>query len=148
MAGKREHYYLHVNCNDSSEFYPTNDPSDFRIKLPRPLTLEGEWECGLINLSFWPQFATSEKPKEIYICTDLIGNSYAMDGLHPILKRISVPENVITKVNINYAHVDFITLNQSILQTVQLYIMDNTGVAPSFLTKDLYCSLLLRKKKD
>jgi hypothetical protein len=140
-----DRYYLHLSCNDSSEFYPTNDPSDFRVKLPRPLNLDGKWECGLINISFWPQFGTSENPREIYICSDIVGNSYALDGLYPILKRISAPENHNLKVNINYANVDFIHVNQSTLQSVHIYIFDNKGVTPSFLTKDLYCTLLLRK---
>lgn len=146
MSGKRDDYYLHVNCNDSTSIYPDNDPADFRIRLPKPLSLEGEWECALLNISFWPQFHTSEKPKELYICIDEIANSYAVDGLYPILKRVSVPENIITKVNLIYPHLDFLPVTQSLLQSVHVYIMDNERLQPSFIIKDLYCTLHLRRK--
>jgi hypothetical protein len=146
MSGKRDEYYLHLNCKDSTEFFPSNDPADFRIKLPRPLTLDGQWECALINLSYWPQFHTSEKPKEMYLCLEEVSNSYAMDGLHPILKRVSVPENIITKVNLIYPHIDFLPINQTVLQSIRFYIIDNEGLTPSFVIKDLYCTLLLRRK--
>jgi hypothetical protein len=141
-------YYLYLNSNDSRSFYPENDPSDFRIRLPKPLNLKGDWECALLNISFWPDFHTSEKPKEIYICLEEIANSYAMDNLYPILRRISIPENLITKINLIYPQVDFVPVTQSVLQSIRLYIMDNKGLTPSFMIKDLYCTLLLRRKTD
>jgi hypothetical protein len=146
MTGKRDQYYLHLNCNDSSKFYPSNKPADFRINLPKPLSLDGYWECALVNISFWPEFESSVKPKEMYICSDIVGNSYALQNLYPVLKRVSLQENLITKVNTNYSHVDFVPVTHSVLQSVRIYIIDNAGLTPSFLIKDLYCSLLLRRK--
>jgi hypothetical protein len=146
MSSKRSHYFLYLNSNDSTDFYPNNEPADFRTQLPRPLTLDGEWECALVSITFWPQFHTSEKPKEMYVCLEEVGNSYALDSLYPILKRVSVPENIITKVHLNYPHLDFTTVTQTVLQSIRLYIIDNKGIPPAFMIKDLYCTLLLRRK--
>jgi hypothetical protein len=146
MTGKYNQHYLHFNCNDCNSIFPNNDPADFHIKLPKPLSLNGEWECALLNISFWPEFNSSIKPKEMYLCSDIVVNSYAMGNLYPILKRVPISENLITKVNLSYAQLDFLPITQSILQSVHMYIIDNSGSTPSFTVKDLYCTLLIRRK--
>ena len=147
MSDRLRRYYFHVCSQDSLDIFPDNNASNFKIQLPSTLYLEGNWECGLMNISFWPEFTTETKPKEIYIGCDLIVNSYAMNNLFPVLKRISVPSNLNTKINIHFPEIDFIDMHKKIIQTVHFYIYDDKSEFPSFAVKDLYCSLHLRQKE-
>lgn len=141
-----EYYHLHLSSSDSRDIYPNNTASDFRVQLPRSLRLQGKWEGALLNISYWPQVhSTSRKPDELYICSDLVGSCYALNSLHPVLKRISMPDQENAKINIHFASPDFLPLIQNTVQNLRIYIIDNTSQSPSFIRKDLYCTLLLRR---
>ena len=38
--------------NSSTSLYPANKASDYRVQLPAPLTLDGDWEVGLTGFNY------------------------------------------------------------------------------------------------
>ena len=146
MSDRVKKYYLHVYSQDSLNVFLDNVPSNFKIQLPSTLYLEGSWEYGLLNVSSWPEFNTELKPKEIYICCDLIVNSYAMNNLLAVIKRISIPSNLNTKINIHFPEIDFVDMPKNIIHAIHFFIYENNLDFLSFTVKDLYCSLHLRQK--
>ena len=46
MAYAKE-FYVTVKSNDSMEYFPSNTPSDFYIKLPYSMTLGGDWDVAV-----------------------------------------------------------------------------------------------------
>lgn len=44
-----DQFYVRLFSTSSQEIYPDNTKSHFTIKLPEPLELKGEWECGLVE---------------------------------------------------------------------------------------------------
>ena len=139
----RDHYFLFLSCKDCLDIFPENKPSNFRIQLPTPLHLGSNWECALVDISFWPEFSTT-KPTELFINTDIVNVSFALETLQPTIKRITVPASLNTKVNSVFPRLDFHSVNQTIIQTFQIYITDEKGLEPSFSREELYCTLLLR----
>ena len=121
MTRPRDYYYLQLCSDDSKDTYPENTAAEFRVNLPKLLELKGNWECALLDITFWPE-VEGTKPDEIYICTNLIANDYAMNSLHPILKRITVPTNIMTKVTVRLPLREFKRVTQSTLQTIHMYI--------------------------
>jgi hypothetical protein len=76
-------YYFYLSSNDSKDKHPENSPDDFTIELPRSLTLNGDWEFCLKEL-------TSPPASEIlYICSDLCVESFACNTSYPILRVVS-----------------------------------------------------------
>ncbi|KAJ8039500.1 hypothetical protein HOLleu_17245 [Holothuria leucospilota] len=45
-------FYLTLPSNSSMDVYPENTLSNYRVKLPTSLQLSGEWEVGLMEISY------------------------------------------------------------------------------------------------
>ena len=47
------HFYLTLPSNASLDVFPDNKTTEYRVKLPQPVELEGNWEVGLYSI-FYP----------------------------------------------------------------------------------------------
>ena len=59
MSLNRDEFMLTLPSNSSVKYYPENKPSTYKVLLPAPLELEGEWEAGIISIQYpfnWPNF--------------------------------------------------------------------------------------------
>ena len=46
------HFYLTLPSNASIDIFPNNKSSTYRVKLPQPIDLNGEWEVGLYSITY------------------------------------------------------------------------------------------------
>jgi hypothetical protein len=46
------HFYLTLPSNASSDVFPNNKTTDYRVSLPEGIELEGNWEVGLYSISY------------------------------------------------------------------------------------------------
>ena len=83
-------YYLYLSSKDSLGVFPQNKAEDFTVKLPATLTLKGTWKCALTEVSFVTQFAEI-RPRDVFICSDLVEESYGADTFRPVLRKVSIP---------------------------------------------------------
>lgn len=44
-------FYITLPSDASKDIYPNNEPGEFTVKLPRPITLNGQWEVGLQDIA-------------------------------------------------------------------------------------------------
>jgi hypothetical protein len=47
------HFYLTLPSNASLGVFPDNKTTEYRVKLPQPIALDGNWEVGLYSI-FYP----------------------------------------------------------------------------------------------
>ena len=47
------HFYLTLPSNASLDVFPDNKTTEYRVKLPQPVVLDGKWEVGLYSI-FYP----------------------------------------------------------------------------------------------
>lgn len=59
-------FYVTLPCNSSVDVYTDNSISDFRVLLPKPLQLQGEWEVAVCEF-FYPQTVDNLPEPENYI---------------------------------------------------------------------------------
>ena len=45
------HFYLTLPSNASLDVFPDNKTTEYRVKLPQPIELDGNWEVGLYSIS-------------------------------------------------------------------------------------------------
>ena len=45
-------FYITLPSNSSPTVYPNNTLTNYRVKLPQPISLEGEWEVGLAEIIY------------------------------------------------------------------------------------------------
>ncbi|OOY49215.1 hypothetical protein BOW37_12775 [Solemya velum gill symbiont] len=77
-------HFLYLTNEDSKDTHPENTVTDFTIDLPKPLNLEGTWECALLEVGFSDNF----KSDILYICTDVCEESVVCDTSHPVLRSV------------------------------------------------------------
>jgi hypothetical protein len=46
------HFYLTLPSNASLDVFPDNKTTEYRVKLPQPIELDGNWEVGLYSISY------------------------------------------------------------------------------------------------
>jgi hypothetical protein len=45
-----DNLYIHISSKDSKDYFPNNKVAHFRVKLGRPLNLQGSWVVGLCEI--------------------------------------------------------------------------------------------------
>lgn len=56
-ASHASEFFVTLPSNSSFNYFPQNDPSHYKVKLPYPIQLNGKWEVGLAEISYvrsWP----------------------------------------------------------------------------------------------
>ena len=80
--------YLYLHSRDSLQLHKNNNPSECWIQLPKLYSLEGRWECGLIDISLDCDFVP--KSSRLYLCSDFVEESYVRETSLPVLRHIEV----------------------------------------------------------
>ena len=61
------HFYLTVPSNASSDVFPDNKTTSYRVKLPQTIDLEGNWEVGLYSISYPNTWYTLQKGFDTHV---------------------------------------------------------------------------------
>ena len=123
-------FYVYGTSSYCKEFYPTNKAEDFIIHLPKPIHLEGEWECGLVSFQY---NASAEKP--YYVCCDLVTQSYVGDYMLPLLRRVRLK-------NVQYANVLYIALRIRDFNSIRVYMKSWKNKEASGVKGRSYCTFV------
>ena len=125
-------FYLYLDKTDSLNYFPRNNGRDFTVKLPERLNLmAGSWSCGLVQVCM--AGSQSDLIREIFICCDIIEDSFTAAGKLPVLRSFS-PQHIsgnagqesqgnFTK-HIEYSNIFYIHLRQACFEKVNIYIKD------------------------
>lgn len=72
----KESFYLTLLSNSSTQYFPGNKTSNFSTKLPKPITLEGEWMVGIVEFQYpSTMFSVQEHENIMYISKKTIINN-------------------------------------------------------------------------
>lgn len=135
--------YIFLSSDASKSIYAENKPASFRTKLSRSLILQGAHEIALINIRI-PKLKAGYKTEYIIIKSSICQDSLIDSSQGPLLARI---------FDTSYRYEDiaqpcYVPLNAEILHTIDIYLLDSKGTAPSFEPGQLYCTLHIRKCHD
>ena len=126
--------YLFLSSNDSVTDYPTNRWYDFTVELPGQLILDGEWECGLLEINCLPRI-----DRELVVYCDIVEQSYFRNRTASLLRCVFQSSEI-------YSNPYFIKLNRNHISHVRMYIRDLvTGRVPAEYNLEFTCTLGLRK---
>lgn len=139
-----EEHYLFINSQDSLAFFPNNTAHSFTIKLSGTLKLPGTWKCALVEMSYFPQSSGGgERADHIYLCSDLVQDSYGSDSMLPVLRRIPVPTTLNTEKTLTFPQNYYFPVSREEIQYVHIYLKDQKLQEPSFVAEPLTCTLHL-----
>ena len=135
--------YFVVKSSDSTDFYPTNTAASFKIKLYRPLILEGSWEVGLLGFTL-SNVETEKVPDLMLIESNVCQYTTVVGGS----KRLPVLRHIFNKggdMKWEFDSPIYMPVNQSFVETIELYIKSGQGNQLSFESGTSTCVLHLRK---
>ncbi|VDI28996.1 Hypothetical predicted protein [Mytilus galloprovincialis] len=68
-----DQFCLFINSEDSLSTFANNVGGNFKVRLPKRYTLDGSWECALLEVSFIPELEASTR--RMYFCSDFVHQS-------------------------------------------------------------------------
>lgn len=139
-----DNFYLHLYCGDSLTTHVNNRATDFVVDLPRTYVLNSEWECALTEIAFVPSF--ERITRRIYICSDVIEQSYVRNTSLPVLRSIPVSDNENTDLVFNPLF--YFKIQRQDMSRVQIFIRDDQLQPCRFKSDQLYCTLHFRQKNE
>ena len=128
-------FFVFANSNDSTDHYPENRTEDFVIHLAKPVHLEGQWECGLMQYQF---NSTVDKP--FYVCCDLVQESFVGDHKQSVLRRIRLK-------NVQFANVIYLPLKVHDFNSIRVYLRSWKDKEPRGIKGQSFCTLHFRRVK-
>jgi hypothetical protein len=80
-----------LRSSDSNTLYPSNEPFDFRVVLPKWLVFEGQWTIELSE--FYATNISKTKTKELFIYCDICDTSVVGKQYRTLLRHVVLESN-------------------------------------------------------
>ena len=132
-----EIFYLFLASDHSLLTHVNNTAGDFVVELPRRYRLDGSWECAISEITFVSEF--EQLTDRIYVCADVIDDSYVRRTTLPILRSIDLDTD--TKVDLSFNLLCYIKVQTHELRRIQIFIRDRNLKPSRFKFDRLYCTL-------
>ena len=79
------HFYITLPSNASFSTFPDNTTTSYRVKLPQPIDVSGNWEDGLYSVAYpYTWYNLQEHARHIYYSSDghIFSTSYVDYGYY------------------------------------------------------------------
>ncbi|KAJ8313183.1 hypothetical protein KUTeg_009263 [Tegillarca granosa] len=127
--------------NDCPTIYPSNQGFDFRVHLPKPQQLVGNWDISLLDFTYQGSKPISEP--DIFICCNLAEEDTIVgENEIPLLRRVFARD---AEVNIIYNNPYSVPVKIGVFQDVHVYITTSKNELASFLTGPVTVTLQLKR---
>jgi hypothetical protein len=132
-----DQFYLFLSSGDSKNLHPANNASDFTVQLPRIISLEGQWECGLTEID-----VNGGLPEPLYLCTDACIESYVKNTSLPLL-RVVVAEDY-TVYQVPY----YMRVSGDNLHSIRIYLKNQDLQEIKSSPGEIWCVLHFRRVRQ
>ena len=136
--------YLYLDSRDSLNFHPTNTPGDFIVTLTKRYILSGCWECALLEMTM--HFSDDVSPSRLYVCCDIIEDSYVRNTTLPILRAQDVTAEQLFVHN-TYTHPIYLKISKQDIPDIRIYVRNDRLQTGQSNLEHFNCVLCLREKK-
>lgn len=128
-----------LKSTDSLSVYHNNRPDDFRVRLPRPLPLTGEWTVELTE--FCNTNIKSTPDKEMFVYCSACDDSFVGERQKPLLRRLVLENNQ----NVIFLRPYRVPLRINDLRDIHVYIRDKNDNNVSLLIGESTVTLVFRR---
>ena len=129
-----DNVYLYLVSDDSLLTHVNNTDGDFVVKLPRRYRLDGSCECAISEIMCLSEF--EQLKDRIYVCADVIDDSYVRGTTLPVLRSIDVDTD--TKVDISFNPICYIKVQTDEFRRIRIF--------SRFKFDRLYCTFHFRQR--
>ena len=135
-------FYLFLSSQDSWDLFPHNTPSEWRIQLPKPYTLEGRWECSVIDITLDCNF--TPRSSRLYLCCDFVEDSYVRGKALPVLKNLELTGRYKKVKYESFLNPTYIPVKTAQLRGLRFYTVGADLTPVVFSSNELHCVLHFR----
>lgn len=136
--------FLFLDGKDSSSVHPSNTPDDLIVTLPKQYTLDGSWKCALLEMN--SRLSKVNAVSRVYVCCDIVEDSYAINNMLPILRACEVTLEV-NDIKESYNPPFYFDISEQEVRSIRVFIRnDQLRPVPTSI-ESFACVLCLRKKK-
>ena len=136
--------YLYLESKDSQNFHPTNTPDEFIVTLPKRYILSGCWECALLKMTM--HFSDDVSPSRLYVCCDIVEDTYVRNNTLPILRAQDVTAEQLY-VQTTYANPIYLKVSKQDIRNIRIFIRNDRLQIGQSKLENFNCLLCLREKK-
>lgn len=116
--------YIVVSADDSKTYYKDNSANRFRVKLSKPLNLEGSWRVGVCEIHLTDN---AENMGVLGLNSDIC-NGLMADGIQThLLRKFNCKRNVHETFPIVY----YLPVEKLFIDTIEFYLTGASGQAAS-----------------
>lgn len=139
---------ISINNRSSLEYYPTNDPSRFVVKLPDSLVFDSNsnWYVGVIQFSHG-QIVNNNQISYICIHLDFISNQIIGDKLLKISYMGPITSDGTEVVNHEIRSVRYCRINKLSVSEIQCCLTDEKGEIITFENNDVMTNIVFEIKR-
>ncbi len=128
-------FLVFTNSGSSAQFHPDNKPQNFTVHLPRPVHLEGEWECALVQF-----FMEGRSEGGFFVCTDVVAESHVGDFMLPVLRRVRESRTWQFKCLL------YVPVKEHDFSSIRIFLRNWHNVEPARLREQAHCTLHFRRR--
>ena len=118
-------------------FFPDNSHTNFRVKLATPLSLDSYWYVALCEMNY--KLKPADPSKSLLVECNLCKPSYVNNHTRPILRRVN------RKGAGEFMNKEFFPVAHRYIETIGVYIRNNTGEEPLFANQGVELTLHLKR---
>jgi hypothetical protein len=137
-------FYVIITA-DGSSHGREHTPGDFYVPTPWLQSLEGDWEFALVELSMECEF--SPKLDIVYLCSDIVEQSYIGQVPHNVLRNIGVRGRYNKYLTERYMDPRYVGLRTGWKQDAHFQMLDDQGQSLNFTSKKLHGVLHVRQRQ-
>ena len=131
-----------LKSTHSPKIHAGNTPYDFRVQLPRPLSLPGYWSVSLTEFTLkLSKSIPADKGPALYVCSDLCDDTVVGERELPLLRRAYTRKST----NITYKNPYEVPLRVGHFGDVHVNIRDDDNEPASFLTGEVTVTLVFKR---
>ncbi|KAJ8311522.1 hypothetical protein KUTeg_010877 [Tegillarca granosa] len=136
---KRNDCYILIDSEDSRAYFPQNTVAAFRVVLDTRLDFKGQWYVGLCEV----HCTNVTSSGEIYICTNICGETLLAGKKEQLLRRIVVEKD--KDISTVFTAPFYLPLTTSTWQDIEIYIKDKQGHLSTLIGGKVSLTLHIRR---
>ena len=133
-------FYVHVSPKGTTHGRP-NTLADFSVACPWTKTLQGAWECALVEIAMECHFTSQNE--RLYLCGDFLNETYVNESKYQTLRNVEIHGE--TYVRETYTDPRYVQVLGGWPEYLRFYFLDDQFKPVTSNSDKLHCVLRFRR---
>ena len=132
-------FYVHLQSDESLNYYTGNKPGNFTCILPQTVHLEGRWYVGLVEFKYTHKITKQPYPLHLVVSANVCRDSIVGSKRCQLLRYIPISKKSGQRIFERLGPVHYYLVNKQTLDRVEISIN-----APGYVIDQVLCDQPVR----